>query len=319
MAFPSKETPRPSPSRRYGSRVARHLRRTLPCRDERPTRWRSKCYLRGRDAGSRRGVQATPANIVSAVCGDSNPDEYLLFTRGGDGVPIEHVLLQFTMCPRSPGRASSFTGAPIAQLEDVRLLVPTFVRLPAQAFYVKEAVVPAVAQIAPAYAEGGGRAEKLLGPFDVLDDHSEDVEVRTLVHLPYRFVPLALYQHLTPRAAWTGLGGAIFSEGGVRRGSMRTATFLPVRGGGGGFGHPVRRDNLEVVAADKAIEARQMEILRQDLPARFDTGASGGPSPGDAMTIAFSAFEAQTDMLERNRAASHGAPSVVRVKKPEEK
>ena len=38
------------------------------------------------------GVRATPANIVSAVCGDSNPDAYLLFTRGGDGVPIVRVL-----------------------------------------------------------------------------------------------------------------------------------------------------------------------------------------------------------------------------------
>ena len=131
----------------------------------------------------RGGVRATPANIVSAVCGDSNPDAYLLFTRGGDGVPIARVLLQITMCPHSRGRASSFAGAPISQLEDVRLLGLTFVRLPAQDFYVKKAVVPAVAQMALAYAAGGGGAEKLLGPFDVLDDHSEEVEVRTLVHL----------------------------------------------------------------------------------------------------------------------------------------
>ena len=29
------------------------------------------------------GVRATPANIVSAVCGVSNPDAYVLFKRGG--------------------------------------------------------------------------------------------------------------------------------------------------------------------------------------------------------------------------------------------
>ena len=138
------------------------------------------------------GVKATPANIVSAVCGGSNPDAYLLFMKGGYGVPIVCVLLQVTMYPRSRGRASSFAGGPIAQLEDVRLLGPTFVRLPAQAFYVKKAVVTAVAQMAPAYVAGGGGAEKLLGPYDVIDNHSEEVEVRTLVHLPYRFVPLAL-------------------------------------------------------------------------------------------------------------------------------
>ena len=96
------------------------------------------------------GVRATPANIISAVCWDTNPDAYLLFTKGGDGVPIARVLLQVTMCPCSQGHASSFAGDPIAQLEGVRLLGPTFVRLPAQAFYVKKAVVPAVAQMAPA-------------------------------------------------------------------------------------------------------------------------------------------------------------------------
>ena len=65
----------------------------------------------------------------------------------------------------------SFAGVPIAQLEDVRLLGSTFVRLPAQVLYVKKTVVPAVAQMAPAYATGGGGEEKLLGPYDVLDDH----------------------------------------------------------------------------------------------------------------------------------------------------
>ena len=71
------------------------------------------------------GVRATPANIISAVCGDTNPDAYLLFTKGGYGVPIARVLLQVTMCPCSLGHASSFVGALIAQLEDVRLLGPT--------------------------------------------------------------------------------------------------------------------------------------------------------------------------------------------------
>ena len=136
------------------------------------------------------GIRATPANIVSAVCGDSNPDTYLLFSRGEDGVPYARVLLQVTMFPRSGVHASSFAGAPIAQFEDFRLLGPTFVRLPSQAFYVKKAVLPVVAQIAPAYAAGGGGVEKLLGPFDILDDHTEEVEVRTLVHLPYPFVLL---------------------------------------------------------------------------------------------------------------------------------
>ena len=41
--------------------------------------------------------------------------------------------------------------------------------------------------------------------------------------------------------------------------------------------------------------------------------------PGDAMTLALTAFEARTDMLERTRAASDGAPRAVRVKTPDEK
>ena len=62
-----------------------------------------------------------------------------------------------------------------------------------------------------------------------------------------------------------------------------------------------------------------MEILRKDLPSRFDTGASEGTLPRDAMTLALSSFEARTDMIERNRSASNGAPRAVRVKTPEEK
>ena len=71
-------------------------------------------------------------------------------------------------------------------------------RLPAQAFYVNKTVVPVVAHMAPAYAVEGGGAEKLPGTFYILDDHTEEVEVRTLVHLPYRFVLLALDQQITP-------------------------------------------------------------------------------------------------------------------------
>ena len=57
-----------------------------------------------------------------------------------------------------------------------------------------------------------------------------------------------------------------------------------------------------------------MEILQRDLPARFDVETLGGPSVGDAMTLALSAFEARTDMLERTCAASNGAPRAVRIK-----
>ena len=116
------------------------------------------------------------------------------------------------------------------------LLGPTFVRLPDQVFYVKKAVMPTVAQMAPDDDAVGGGAEKLLGPFDVIDNHTKEVEVRMLMHLPYCFVPLDQDQNLTPQAAWTVLEGAISSEGGGRRGSMCTATFLPARGGGGRFG-----------------------------------------------------------------------------------
>ena len=34
------------------------------------------------------GFWATPESIVSIVCGDINPDAYLLFTKGGDRVPL---------------------------------------------------------------------------------------------------------------------------------------------------------------------------------------------------------------------------------------
>ena len=143
--------------------------------------------------------------------------------------------------------------------------------------------------------------------------------MRTLVHLPYRFVPLALDQHLTHRAAWTVLGGAISSEGGaVKTQCAPLLAFLcaaPVEASVILF----EASDLEVVAPDKTIEAQQMEILQRDLPTRFDTESLRGPSAGDAMTLALSAFETRTDMPERTRAASYGAPRAVRVKTPEER
>ena len=152
-------------------------------------------------------------------------------------------------------------------------------RLPAQAFYAKKAVVPEVAQMAPAYTAGGGGSEKLLGPFDVLDDHTEEVEVCTLVHLPYRFVPLALEQQLMPRAAWTVLGGAISSKGGAVEDQRAPLLSFLRAAAVDGLSTPFEAAELEVVTPDKALEAQWMEILRRDLPARFDIGTSGGPSP----------------------------------------
>ena len=67
---------------------------------------------------------------------------------------------------------------------------------------------------------------------------------------------------------------------------------------------PFETADLKVFAPDKALEAQRMDILRRDIPTRFDTGASGGPSPGEAMTLALTGFEACTDMLERTRAAA---------------
>ena len=62
-----------------------------------------------------------------------------------------------------------------------------------------------------------------------------------------------------------------------------------------------------------------MEILRRDLPARFNAGALGGPSAGDVMTLSPSAVEAHMDMLERTCAASGGAPRAIQIKNPEER
>ena len=110
--------------------------------------------------------------------------------------------------------------------------------MPAQAFYVKKAVVPAVAQMDLAYAVGGGGAEKLLGPFDVLNNHTEEVEVGMLVHLPYHFTPWRWTSSSRLERRGQCRGSHII-QGGGRRGSMCITTFLPVRGGGGRFGHPV--------------------------------------------------------------------------------
>ena len=111
------------------------------------------------------------------------------------------------------------------------------------------------------------------------DDHTEEVEVHTLVHLPYHFVPLALDQQLTPRAAWTVLAGAISSEWGDVEVQYAPLLSFLCAAVVEGSAIPFATTNLEVLAPDKGLEAQRMEIIRRDLPARFDTGASGGPSP----------------------------------------
>ena len=264
----------------------------------------------------------SPATIVTTACGDSNPDAYLLFVkRPGVGVaPCTHVLLQATVCPRSRGRAASrFAGAAIAQYEDVRLLGPTFVRLPAQAFHIRKAVTPTSAEMAPAYAAAGAGAEKLLGPYLAGTANTEEVEVRSMVHLPYRFVPLVLDQLLTPRAAWTVLAGAILAEGADAAAKCAPLlTFLraaSVENSSVPFG----TGDVEVVLPDSALEAQRMEILKRDLPARFGDGASGGPAPGDAMTLALTAFEARTEMMERTRLADSAASKAPKTKTPDER
>ena len=54
--------------------------------------------------------------------------------------------------------------------KDVRLLGPTFVRLPAQDFFAKKAVVPVIVQMAPAYAAGGGNTK---APWTLRDNRRE--------------------------------------------------------------------------------------------------------------------------------------------------
>ena len=123
---------------------------------------------------------------------------------------------------------------------------------------MKKPVVPSVAQMAPAYAAGGGGAERLLGPYDVLDNNVEEVEVSTLVHLPYRFVSLALDQHLTPRAAWKVLGGAISLEGGVVETQCAPLLAFLRAAAVEGSMIPFAAADLKVVAPDKSLAAQRM-------------------------------------------------------------
>ena len=143
--------------------------------------------------------------------------------------------------------------------------------------------------------------------------------MRTLVHLPYRFASLYLDQQLTPRTAWTVLAGAISSEGGdVETKCAPLQTFLRAAAVEGSA-IPFATADLEVVALDKAPEAQRMEIIQRDLPARFNTGSSGGPLPGGAMTLALTTFKARTDMIKRTCVVSNASPKALRAKTPEER
>ena len=143
---------------------------------------------------------------------------------------------------------------------------PTFVRLTAQVFYVKKAVVLVVSQMAPTYTAGGGGTEKLLEPFEITNEHIEEVEVRTLVHLPYHFAPLALNQQLMPRSAWTVMAGAISFKGWAVEAQCTPLLSFLHAAAVEGSAIPFETADLEVITPDKALEAQQMEILRRDFP-----------------------------------------------------
>ena len=108
--------------------------------------------------------------------------------------------------------------------------------------------------------------------------------------------------------------GAISSKGGAVEAQCAPLLLFLRAAAVEGSAIPFVTADFEVVAPDKALEAQRMEILRRYIPARLDTGVPGGPSPGDAMTIALTEFEARMDMLDCTRVASDGAPRALRVK-----
>ena len=113
--------PCPSPFHCHGGRHARHLRRVLPRRDERPSRGRPDQRLQRRDAGSRRWNPTNTCKHCLGCLQAIKTRRVLTVLKWGRRVLYVRVLLQVTMCPRSRGRASSFAGAPIVQFEDVAL------------------------------------------------------------------------------------------------------------------------------------------------------------------------------------------------------
>ena len=77
--------------------------------------------------------------------------------------------------------------------------------------------------------------------------------MRTLVHLPYRFLSLALDQQLTPRAVWTVLAGAISSEGGGVEVQCAPPPSFMCAAAVEGSAIPFETSDLEVLAPDKAL------------------------------------------------------------------
>ena len=85
--------------------------------------------------------------------------------------------------------------------------------------------------------------------------------MRTLVHLPYRFFPLALDQQLTPRAAWMVLVGSILSKGGGVEAQCAPLLSFMCAAAVEESTIPFATADLKVVAPYKALEAQRMDIL----------------------------------------------------------
>ena len=76
------------------------------------------------------------------------------------------------------------------------------------------------------------------------------------------------------------LGGAISSEGGAVKTQCAPLLEFLRAAAVKGLVIPFEAYDLEVVAPDKVLEDQRMEILRRDLPVRFDKRSFGGAFGG---------------------------------------
>lgn len=168
--------------------------------------------------------------------------------------------------------------------------------------------VPTLPHMAAVEA-GMAAADTVADLLPVGDRNAEEVLVRKLIQVPHRYIPLVLNVKLTPREAWTQLGGAIIADG-LKAPLEPLLEWLRVAmtAGDAAGASPLltlgdRSTALPTLAVDPALQNHRWNILRSDFP-HFQTG---GPDNTDRVLAFAQVVREEARRADAARAARDAA------------
>ena len=241
-----------------------------------------------------------PADMLASVV--TTKTAFVTLT-AGDG--CVHVLHRFHRQITAPGLTPSVhEGHVLATLDDLNLLGPVTVRVPADLFHRSNVfgdirTPDAIdAELLTAAAATHQLPQAVAGGGD-----TEEARTRWGTVIPPCYVPLVLAATgqpggLTPRRLWTEVVGAIRASPGQEAACQSFVDWARIAVSHGvGPLNPIERPDLTIVAPDAAAAKARALILRQDLPHRF----IGGTPDLAPVVQALGLMRAETAAAEASR------------------